>query len=110
MAQLCDGTRQHTRRHMPVAPDGVEQLVVANQLAGMAQQVEQHREGFRLERLRLAVASQRVGGGIDHEWAEAIALATVTRVCDLFGGFHQGNLTNASASSPNAAKPIAAAS
>ena len=73
MAQLRDGAREYAGRDVAVAPDAVEQVVAADQLARALQQGQQHGEGLGLDRLHAARAQQGVRGLVDHDIAEAIA-------------------------------------
>ena len=75
VAQLGDGTGEHAGGDVAMTPHGIQQLVMRNHLAGVAQQHQQGHEDLGLDGKGLSVATQGVRACINHDTVEAIALA-----------------------------------
>src|SRR5690606_20871313 len=94
--QLRDRTGEYPGSDVAVAPHAVEQLVTPDQLTAMAQQLQQYRERFRLDRQRNAVPAEGMRCRIDQHAVEAVALANGATGPPGYGRVHRGNLMLAS--------------
>ncbi|MNF05138.1 hypothetical protein D3C80_2048030 [compost metagenome] len=72
MAELGDHPGQDAGGDMAMTPDLVQQFIATDQLAGPAQQHQQHRERLRLDRLRQSRARQGMRGRVDHDVVESV--------------------------------------
>src|SRR5262249_8795059 len=58
-AQQCDRALQHRFADVPMAPDGVEQIILRREFSSAAYELAEDRECFRRQRYRRAAGEQR---------------------------------------------------
>lgn len=69
-SQFADAFRRDILRHDNIGPDGVEQLILGDETAGIVGEMAKNRPGFRAQRDPLAVAREASTAPVDGKWPE----------------------------------------